>query len=155
MKEILFRLFFIGMGSLSVYGRKPDRGMFHKEYDPSNVFARILRGKLPCKKVAETKHSLAFLNPRSKASVHVLVIPKRPYKAASYFFNQAPSEEILDFFHLLGRLPQLLGIQRTGYRLISNEGLGSKQKVSHFHFHCLANFAPSRFSFTRLVKSTG
>lgn len=107
-------------------------------YDPSNIFSRIINKELPCRLVAETPHSLAFYDAFPRASLHVLIIPKGPYQAASDFFNDASPEEILDFFHLIGRLPRQLDIEKTGYRLVSNEGRDGGQEVPHFHVHLLA-----------------
>ena len=105
-------------------------------YDSSNIFARILRKELPCTWVAETEHSLAFLDAFPKALTHILIIPKGPYETPRAFFTRASSEEVLDFVRFLGQLPTQL--QLLGYRLISNEGKEGRQEVPHFHMHLLS-----------------
>ena len=50
-----------------------------KPYDDANIFARILRGEIPARKVHEDEHSLAFHDINPAAPVHILVIPKGAY----------------------------------------------------------------------------
>jgi histidine triad (HIT) family protein len=110
-------------------------------YDDQNVFAKILRGEIPNKTVAETDHSLAFHDIRAQAPVHVLVIPKRPYVTADHFHSDASDAEILDFARLVGRLARELGVapagEGGGYRLIANAGDNAGQEVPHYHVHIL------------------
>ena len=63
-------------------------------YDPENIFAKILRGDLPNKTVLETEHTLAFHDIYPQAPVHVLVIPKGPYVTYDHFSAEAPDAEI-------------------------------------------------------------
>ena len=74
------------------------------EYDEDNVFARILRGEIPAKTVAETEHTLAFHDIRAQAPVHVLVIPKGSYVTYDHFGAEATDAEIADFTRVVGRL---------------------------------------------------
>jgi histidine triad (HIT) family protein len=121
-----------------------DRGIFSMEsftcghYDDSNVFARILRGELACRKIIENDVALAFHDAFPRAPIHCLIIPKGPYIQADAFFSKASPAEIAGFCSLLGELPALLGVQNSGYRLISNAGADSGQEVPHFHMHLLA-----------------
>jgi histidine triad (HIT) family protein len=111
------------------------------EYDDDNVFAKILRGEIPNKTVAETEHSLAFHDIRAQAPVHVLIIPKGRYVAADHFFAEASDAEILDFARLTARLCSDLGVSPgasgSGFRLIGNAGQAASQEVPHFHLHLL------------------
>lgn len=110
-------------------------------YDPNNVFARILRGEIPCDKVLETDHSLAFRDIRPQAPVHVLVIPKGPYITFDHFARGASPAEQADFVAAIGQVCALLGLQPGegggGYRLISNAGANGVQEVPHLHVHIL------------------
>lgn len=106
-------------------------------YDSQNVFARIIRGELPAKKVAETSHSLAFYDLHPQASVHVLVIPKGPYTGPQEFFQKSSPEELEDFFRLLGQLPGELNI--SGSCIIKgHDGQKAGQEIPHFHMHLLS-----------------
>ncbi|MBK5928796.1 HIT domain-containing protein [Rhodobaculum claviforme] len=109
-------------------------------YDPQNVFARILRGEIPCTKVMETPHSLAFRDIAPQAPEHVLVIPKGAYVTFDHFAAQASDAEIVDFNRLIAQLCGLLGVAAPdkGYRLVSNAGRDGVQDVPHLHVHILA-----------------
>jgi histidine triad (HIT) family protein len=104
-------------------------------YDPSNVFARILRGELPCRKVYENDHVLAFHDIRPQAPVHVLVIPKRPYVSLEDFSAQATPAEQAAFLTAVGHVARTLGLVDAGYRVLANHGPDSNQEVPHFHVH--------------------
>lgn len=106
-------------------------------YDPNNIFAKILRGEIPCKKVYEDRHVLAFHDIRPQAPTHVLVIPKGPYVSFADFSEQATPEEILDFIRAAGLIARQAGVEDSGYRLIANHGPDSHQEVPHFHLHIL------------------
>ena len=107
-------------------------------YDKKNIFARIIRKEIPCSVVCETDFSLALHDVHPQAPVHVLLIPKGEYINMGHFLNQANTQEISDFFDVLARLPRLLNVQDTGYRLIANAGPDARQEVPHFHMHLLA-----------------
>ncbi|MCY4005385.1 MAG: HIT domain-containing protein [Rhodobacteraceae bacterium] len=108
-------------------------------YDQDNIFAKILRGELPCDKVLETDHSLAFRDIAPLAPDHVLVIPKGAYICFEHFSKEASVEEMADFVHSVGEVVRLMGIDPGsgggGYRLISNAGMDGGQEVPHFHVH--------------------
>jgi histidine triad (HIT) family protein len=111
------------------------------DYDDQNVFAKILRGEIPCKMIAETEYTLAFEDIRAQAPVHVLVIPKGAYVNFDHFAAEAPEAEIVDFNRVVARLCNDLGVSPgaggEGYRLIGNAGPDGMQEVPHFHFHIL------------------
>ena len=104
-------------------------------YDAQNVFARILRGEIPCRRVFEDEHALAFHDVAPQAPVHVLVIPKRPCVSFADFSAQATDAEIAGFIRALGRVATLLGLDEPGYRLLANMGVHAGQEVPHFHVH--------------------
>lgn len=104
-------------------------------YDDSNIFARILRGEIPAKKVYEDEHALAFHDINPQAPVHVLVIPKGHYVSMADFTEQASAEEIAGFFRAVGKTAELLGLVESGYRILANAGTNSHQEVPHLHVH--------------------
>ena len=104
-------------------------------YDDSNVFAKILRGELPCKKVHEDEHSLAFHDINPIAPVHILVIPKGPYVSWDDFSERASEAEIIGFVRAVGKVARDAGMVVQGYRLLSNVGKRSGQEVPHLHVH--------------------
>lgn len=106
-------------------------------YDHNNVFAKILRGEIPCKKVYEDEHVLAFPDISPRTPVHILVIPKGAYKDMDDFTNRASAEEITALFRALGKIARDNGIDKTGYRVISNCGDHGGQEVPHLHLHLL------------------
>jgi diadenosine tetraphosphate (Ap4A) HIT family hydrolase len=106
-------------------------------YDSSNVFAKILRNEIPCKKVYEDEFALAFNDAHPQAPVHILVIPKGPYTSYDDFIGSASDEEIAGFQRALGKTINAADIIATGYRLISNSGVNSHQEVPHYHVHVL------------------
>jgi histidine triad (HIT) family protein len=104
-------------------------------YDPNNIFAKILRGEIPCKKVYEDDFALAFHDINPRAPVHVLVIPKGPYESLADFSRDAPGELISGFFRAVGQVAGQLGLEPPGYRILANAGPDSGQEVPHFHVH--------------------
>ena len=106
-------------------------------YDDSNVFARILRGELPCKKVAEDDHTLAFEDINPGRAVHVLVIPKGAYVDWLDFAAKASAEEQVAFTRMIAHVAELTGMAKTGFRVVSNIGENGHQEVPHLHMHVL------------------
>ncbi|MEQ8246829.1 MAG: HIT domain-containing protein [Alphaproteobacteria bacterium] len=106
-------------------------------YDNGNVFAKILRGELPCSKVYEDDHVLAFNDIAPQSTVHVLVIPKGAYVSMDDFSSRADDAAFAAFFRAVGNIARELGVDATGYRMIANHGPDSHQLVPHFHVHIL------------------
>jgi diadenosine tetraphosphate (Ap4A) HIT family hydrolase len=104
-------------------------------YDPNNVFARVLRGEIPCKKVMETEHSLAFHDIHPQSPVHVLVIPKGAYASMDDFSSTASDAEIADFMRTVGEVARQMGVVESGYRILANNGRDANQEVPHLHIH--------------------
>lgn len=107
-------------------------------YDPQNIFARILRGELPCKRVHEDEFALAFHDIAPQAPLHVLVIPKGPYVSAADFHATAPEAEIAGFWRAVAKVAKDLKLEEPGYRLLANVGHDAGQEVPHFHVHLFA-----------------
>jgi diadenosine tetraphosphate (Ap4A) HIT family hydrolase len=110
-------------------------------YDPTNIFAKILRGEIPCKKVLENDHALAFHDIHPQAPVHVLVIPKGAYTDHYDFATRASEAELAGFSRAVAETAQLVGAVEGGYRLLSNCGVNAHQEVPHYHVHILAGRA--------------
>jgi diadenosine tetraphosphate (Ap4A) HIT family hydrolase len=106
-----------------------------KPYDNSNIFARILRGELPCKRVYEDEHALAFHDVNPQAAVHILVIPKGSYVSWDDFSERASETEIVGFVRAVGKVARDAGMVVQGYRLLANIGKRSGQEVAHLHVH--------------------
>ena len=106
-----------------------------RPYDDSNIFARILRGELPCSKVYEDEHVLAFNDIRPLAAVHILVIPKGPYVSWDDFSERGSPEEIAALVRAVGSIARDQGLVAPGYRLLANVGAHGGQEVPHLHVH--------------------
>jgi diadenosine tetraphosphate (Ap4A) HIT family hydrolase len=106
-------------------------------YDENNIFAKILRGEIPCKKIFEDEFALAFHDIRPQAPIHALVIPKGNFVSFADFGANAPAELIFGFIRAVAHVAKVLGVEETGYRLIANMGWDSHQEVPHYHVHIL------------------
>lgn len=107
------------------------------QYDPANVFARILRREIPAQVLHEDEHCLAFHDVSPQAPTHFLVVPKAPIARLA---DAGPQHA-----HLLGHLlltaaavAKQLGIEDRGSRVVINNGAGAGQSVFHLHVHVLA-----------------
>jgi histidine triad (HIT) family protein len=104
-------------------------------YDRDNIFARILRGEIPCDKVYEDDHVLAFRDIHPQAPSHVLVIPKGEYVSLDDFTATAPAAAQAALMQALGTVARQEGVARSGVRVIANSGRDAHQDVPHLHFH--------------------
>jgi histidine triad (HIT) family protein len=104
-------------------------------YDRNNVFARILRGELPCTKVYEDEHVLAFRDIHPQTPTHVILIPKGEYVSVDDFAAEATPEEQAAFIQAIGRVAKQEGVVESGYRILANHGAAAHQEVPHFHLH--------------------
>jgi diadenosine tetraphosphate (Ap4A) HIT family hydrolase len=104
-------------------------------YDDQNVFARILRGEIPSKRVFENEWAVAFHDINPQAPVHVLVIPRGRYVSMADFTARASAAEIAGFFRAVGEVARLLGLEAGGYRVLANMGQAAGQEVPHLHVH--------------------
>ncbi len=106
-------------------------------YDPNNIFAKILRGEIPCNKVYEDDWALAFHDINPQAPVHLLVIPKATYVSWDDFSEKASPEEIAGFIRAIGLVARDAGLVDPGYRMLANVGQHGHQEVPHLHVHIL------------------
>ena len=106
-------------------------------YDSNNIFAKILRGDIPCNKVFENDFVLAFKDIAPKAPVHILVIPKGAYVSIDEFGAKASGEELKAFFAAIDTIAAAHGLKENGFRCIANTGDHGGQEVPHFHMHIL------------------
>lgn len=108
-------------------------------YDTTNIFARILRGEIPCKKVHEDEHVLAFHDINPQAPIHILIIPKGAYVSFDDFSQKATPDEITAFTRAVGAIARQNGLSPNGdaggYRILANIGNNGGQEVPHFHVH--------------------
>ena len=108
------------------------------QYDQNNIFAKIIRGDIPAKKVFEDDNVLALYDISQAAPTHVLVIPKGEYVNFSDFVNKATAEKVSGFFQKVSVITKELKVDDSGFRLITNTGANAHQTVEHFHVHILA-----------------
>jgi len=104
-------------------------------YDRENIFAKILRGEIPCIKVYEDDFALAFHDINPQAKVHILVIPKGDYVSMADFTASAPADLIAGFFRAVGQVARDLNLEAPGYRILANAGDDAHQEVPHLHVH--------------------
>ena len=104
-------------------------------YDRNNVFARILRGEIPCKKAYEDEHVLAFHDISPQSPTHILVIPKGEYVSLDDFSEKASAAEMTALVRALGQIARDQGVADSGYRVLANSGAAAHQEVPHFHVH--------------------
>ena len=104
-------------------------------YDRENIFARILRGEIPCNTVFEDEWALAFHDIAPQAPVHILVIPKGEWVSWDDFSARAAMEEISGFVRAVGQVARENGLVEPGYRLLANLGGHGGQEVPHLHVH--------------------
>ncbi len=110
-------------------------------YDENNIFAKILRGEIPCGKVYEDDHVLAFNDISPQAPVHILVIPKGAYVSVADFGEKASSEEVTALWRAVSKIAEEQSLPEKGFRVIANTGLNGGQEVPHFHVHILGGKA--------------
>ena len=110
-------------------------------YDKNNIFAKILRGEIPCKSVYEDEFALAFHDINPAAKLHILVIPKGEYISFDDFATHAPADLQTGFYKAVQAVAKQSGLIESGYRLISNHGKDSGQEVPHYHVHVLGGQA--------------
>ena len=114
-----------------------DAATADKSYDDDNIFAKILRGEIPCDKVFENDSALAFRDLNSQAPTHILILPKGRYISAQDFFSSASAAELTGFAQAVAEVAATTGLVASGYRLIANHGKDAHQEVPHFHLHLL------------------
>ena len=108
-------------------------------YDNNNIFAKILRGEIPCKKIYENEYVLAFYDINPQKKVHALVIPKGKYVDLDDFSSKASEKEITSLIKGISLVAKKVGVSDEvkggGYRSLVNVGEHGGQEVPHLHFH--------------------
>ena len=104
-------------------------------YDDQNIFAKILRGEIPCDKVYEDDHALAFNDINPQRPVHVLVIPTGRYVDIDDIAANASDADIAGLFRAVGQVARQTEVTEDGYRILSNIGAYGHQEVPHLHIH--------------------
>ena len=108
-------------------------------YDKNNIFAKILRGEISCKKIYEDEFVLAFYDVNPQKKIHALVIPKGEYVNLDDFSSKASEQEIVGLIKGIGNVAKKLGVSEVvkgkGYRSLVNVGENGGQEVPHLHFH--------------------
>ena len=107
-------------------------------YDKNNIFAKILRKEIPCKKIFENDQVLSFYHINPQKKIHALVIPKGDYINLDDFNNRASDEEIVALSKAITEVSKILGISTDigkGYRALTNLDDHGGQEVPHLHFH--------------------
>lgn len=107
-------------------------------YDENNVFAKIINGDIPCKKIYEDAFAIAFEDINPKAPIHILVIPKGKFTDIADFGTNANAAEITGFWRAVSRISEEKNLKEKGFRVIANTGSDGGQEVPHFHVHILA-----------------
>lgn len=111
------------------------------EYDKNNIFARIIRGEIPCKKIYEDESVLAIEDVAPAAPAHALIMPKGDYVSFDDFTRNTTPETVAYFFTTIATIARILKLEESGYRLITNHGSDASQSVPHFHVHLLGGRA--------------
>ena len=107
-------------------------------YDENNIFAKILRGEIPFKKIYEDKYVLSFYDINPQKKIHALIIPKGKYIDLDNFSDKASSEEIIGLVKGITIVAEKLKISVNtgkGYRALANVSEHGGQEVPHLHFH--------------------
>ena len=107
-------------------------------YDNNNIFAKILRGEIPCKKIYEDDFVLSFHDISPQKKIHALIIPKGKYVDLDDFSKNASSEEMVGLLKGINTVAKKLGISvdtGKGYRVLANISEHGGQEVPHLHFH--------------------
>ena len=107
-------------------------------YDKNNIFAKIIRGEIPAKKIYEDEDILAFYDISKASPVHAVVVPKGEFIDFTDFVAKENPNKIAQFFQKIAKISQDLKVNESGFRLITNNGSDAHQTVKHFHVHILA-----------------
>ena len=106
-------------------------------YDDDNIFAKIIRKEVPCNFIYEDEKVLFFNDINPQAAIHILGIPKNKVMNFRDFISNTNTETINYFFNKVIEVVKSHELDKSGYRLITNDGLNANQEVPHFHVHIL------------------
>ena len=107
-------------------------------YDENNIFAKILKGEIPCDKVFENDHVLSFKDINPQAKTHILIIPKRAFSDISDFLQNADDLYQSNFWKSVDEIINILSLRDKGFQIKTHKGKDGGQEVFHFHLHLLA-----------------
>lgn len=108
-------------------------------YDSNNIFAKILRGELPCIKVYEDEETLAFMDLMPQADGHVLIVPKEPAVTLLELSEQGAMAAIRTTRRVAIAVKKALGVE--GLHVAQLNGAAAGQTVPHIHFHVIPQAA--------------
>ena len=108
-------------------------------YDTENIFAKILRGEIPCDKVYEDECALSFKDINPQAKIHILIIPKDSYNDVADFLLNSDSQYQINFWQSVNKIIDILELRSKGFQIKTHKGKGGGQEVFHFHLHLLSN----------------
>ena len=109
------------------------------QYNKNNIFAKILKSEIPCKKIYEDDYVLAFYDINPQKKIHALIIPKGEYINLDDFSSKATEKEIVGLIKGINIVAKKIGVSDEvkggGYRSLVNVGENGGQEVPHLHFH--------------------
>ena len=106
-------------------------------YDDNNIFAKIIRKEISCKTVYEDENVLFFYDINPQAKIHILGVPKNSVINLREFISSTDKDTVKYFFDKALEVINNFGLDKSGYRLITNDGTNANQEVAHFHIHIL------------------
>lgn len=118
------------------------------KYDENNVFARMIRGEIPTRRICENANAMSFYDINPMFDTHVLIIPKGPYKNILDFSMNATAQELADFWQCFNDTAAKLGID-CNFNCLANAGADApfvKQSVFHFHLHLVSGAKTTAFN---------
>ena len=108
-------------------------------YDKKNIFAKILKGEIPCDKDFENDYVLSFKDISPKAKTHILIIPKKPLLDIYDFLQNADNSYQTNFWKSVNEIINILGLKVKGFQIKTHKGSDGGQEVFHFHLHLLSD----------------
>ncbi len=108
-------------------------------YDKDNIFAKILKGEIPCDKVYENEYVLSFKDINPKAKTHIIIIPKDSFIDISDFLQKADSLYQNNFWKSVNEIINNLELREKGFQIKTHKGKDGGQEVFHFHLHLLSD----------------
>ena len=108
-------------------------------YDNENIFAKILRSEIPCKKVFEDEFIFSFKDINPKTKLHILIIPKKPYIDVLDFLENADADFQSNFWISVNKIISQLDLKNKGFQIKTHKGKDGGQVVFHFHLHLLSD----------------
>ena len=108
-------------------------------YDTENIFAKILRGEIPCDKIYEDEYTLSFKDINPQAKIHILIISKDSYIDVADFLQNSDYQYQINFWQSVNKIIDCLELRSKGFQIKTHKGKDGGQDVFHFHLHLLSN----------------